>query len=157
MIALELSSECKLPITGSAGREAFFDINSSNPGDFIHPVLFDDETWSVNTSAELTWVFFKGDPLSEPTAEHPFDMPFAPSTLFSIDLLDSSNSTLQSVMRELVPERGALLINANKTRQHQPIPLLSGMPAHLLVIRMASTCSQSPVSRTAHVRQTHLV
>lgn len=94
------SSDCKLLITGSADREAFFDIQSANPGDFVHPVLFDDETWSQNATAEMTWIYFTGDPMSGPTEGHPFDMPFEPTALFSIDLLDSTNSTLQNVMRE---------------------------------------------------------
>lgn len=94
------SSECKLPVVGSAGNEAFFDINASTPGDFVHPLLFDDETWSQNASVGMAWVYFKGDPMSEPTPEHPLDMPFSPSTLFTIDLLNSTNATLQNVMRE---------------------------------------------------------
>ena len=105
------SPECKLPVIGSAGHEALFDIHSSMPGDFVHPVLFDDETWSYNTSAEMAWVFFKGDPMSEPTPRHPIDMPFTPSTLFSIELLDSANSTLLSVMRESAP--GVMFIPLN--------------------------------------------
>lgn len=94
------SAECKFPITGSGGYEALFDVHSSMPGDFVHPVLFDDEIWPSNTRAEMAWVFFKGDPMSEPTPQHSFDMPFTPSTLFVIDLLDSANSTVQNVMRE---------------------------------------------------------
>lgn len=94
------SAECKFPVTGSGGHDALFDVHSSMPGDFVHPVLFDDETWTCNTTAEMAWIFFKGDPMSEPTPWHPFDMPFTPSTLFSIDLLDSANSTVLNVMRE---------------------------------------------------------
>lgn len=94
------SSDCKVHITGSTGREALFDIHSSTPGDFVQPVLFDDETWSQNATAKMTWVYFKGDPMSGPTEGHPIDMPFELTTRFSIDLLDSANSTVQNVMRE---------------------------------------------------------
>ncbi len=92
--------DSQLPITGSAGHEAYFDVDAATPGDFVHPVLFDDEVWPRNSTAEMAWIYFKGDPMSGPTPDHPFEDPFEPSTLFNIDLLLADRTTVQNVMRE---------------------------------------------------------
>ncbi len=79
--------DCQFPVTGPSGHKAFFDIDAATPGDFIAPKLFDDEVWLRNSTAEMIWIYFKGDPETGSTPGHPFDGPYDDWTSFTIDLL----------------------------------------------------------------------
>lgn len=96
--------DCQFPFTSSTGRKAYFDVDAATPSDFIIPKLFDDEVWQRNSTAEIAWIYSKGDPWTGPTPDHPIDVPYDDLTNFTIDLLhagnNNNNSTIRNVMRE---------------------------------------------------------
>ena len=100
-------NECQIPVDSGDGQVALVDFGVIQPGDFVNPLISNDEIWPVGSmDNQIRWVFFKGDPFDEPTPEHPLEAPFAEDTTFTVDLMrvgKGGKSPVLNAMREYAP------------------------------------------------------
>lgn len=106
------------------GNIVSFDVQSAEPGTFTVPGVIDLETFEPGSLAEISWIYFKGDPQAGPQPGRSFKRPFNSSVKFSIDLVrdDDISKVLYEIMRESPRPLHRIMYTDRTEPQRRPIP-----------------------------------